>query len=259
MKPKLPRPSLARITNTLVNINMFRRIISRLGILTLSEHIKTIHCLGDSHLRYFMWADKNQIWLNTRFKFFQVPGATAMGMANPNSKTNAMESFVHYISNLDLPEILLFSLGEVDCGFVIWYRAEKYGETVEEQLDRSLNNYFTFVDRVIEMHAPQIIISSVPLPTIQDGQDWGEVANLRREISASLRERTELTFLYNKRLKEFCQENGHEFLDFTSDTLDPGTGLIADSFLEKNPLDHHLNAIATGKLVARKLREKGFS
>ena len=39
----------------------------------------------------------------------------------------------------------------------------------------------------------EIVCISTPLPTIQDGNDWGDIANTRREVTTSQTERTELT------------------------------------------------------------------
>lgn len=87
------------------------------------------HIVGDSHLRGIRRAAERGL-IKRGCVFTQVPGATAVGLRNPNSTTNALETFRAAL----LPRrnvIPVIHLGEVDCGFVIWYRAEKYGESLE--------------------------------------------------------------------------------------------------------------------------------
>jgi hypothetical protein len=42
------------------------------------------------------------------------------------------------------------------------------------------------------------------LPTFQDGQHWGNVANLQNEIQASHHDRTTLTTRFNTPLQSYC-------------------------------------------------------
>ena len=259
MKPKYIRFYPACAINFLMGLEAFRKIVVNLSRIPFREEITTLHCIGDSHLRYFQWVACHHIWYNTRFDFFEVPGATAMGMVNPNSKTNALKLFSEYLKGRDNISHILLSLGEVDCGFVIWYRSQKYGVSVEDQMITSFENYVTFIENTVSTFGARIIIASVPLPTIQDGQDWGEVANLRKEVKSTLKERTELTIRYNDMLRSYCKREGHYFLDYASFTINPETGLIANRFLERNPLDHHLASEAVGPVLAKELKRAGFS
>lgn len=221
--------------------------------------VDTIHCLGDSHTEIFRYIANNYNWQFTRFEYCIVHGASAMGLANPKSRTNALAIFNDYLSMIPKRDSLLFSLGEVDCGFVIWYRAQKYGYSVKEQYDLSLKNYLTFIDYSRERELRRdIIVCSTPLPTIQDEQDWGEVVELRKEVKATLRERTLLTIEYNARLRSHCSEYGYRFLDLEASTLDPITGTISNQFRNSDPFNHHLDEIAISSLIEPYLREYGY-
>jgi hypothetical protein len=153
---------------------------------------------------------------------------------------------------------LLFMLGEVDCGFVIWHRAETRGISPQRELDRSIRNYTRFLERLQEDGRPGILVAAAPPPTILDGQDWGDVANLRREVKASLRDRTALTLEYNARLREWTAANGCVFLDYEREVVDAGTGVIAEAFRNPNPRDHHLAPEAFASVLAEELRGLGF-
>jgi len=207
---------------------------------------------------YFEWIARNNAWLHTELKFCVVQGATAMGLANPHSKTNALPIFAKYIDAQPVNEPLLFCLGEVDCGFVIWYRAAKYGMSISEQFQISLNNYCAFIDEIYQKGHSKIIISSVPLPTILDGQEWGETANLRKEVNATLSERSDLTIEYNERLYSYCVSHGYQFLDISSETLSQQTGVVDEKCRNPNPYDHHLNPKYMSSVIVPKLRYLGY-
>ncbi len=219
---------------------------------------KEIYCLGDSHIRMFAYLQKHHYLRKTSIHCRKVAGASAMGLANPNSKTNALRVFQDYLCKIPKQSTLVFMLGEVDCGFVIWYRAQKYTNPVETQFEQSLENYFQFVQNTEMQGYRNIVLASAPLPTILDGQDWGDIANARREVTATLIERTELTRRYNQRLRLFCDQNAMSFLDFEAETTNSATGLINDRFRHSNPLNHHFSSEAIAPILVQKLATLGF-
>src|SRR5699024_6294695 len=125
---------------------------------------------------------------------------------NPNAKTNAIGRFRTWIADKSRNSIIIMHLGEVDCGFVIWYRASKYGEPVENQLRQSIDAYFEFVDELIADGFQNIIVTGATLPTIADDDQVGEVVMQRSAIEATQSERTELTHVYNSRLKDSADQ-----------------------------------------------------
>lgn len=105
--------------------------------------------LGDSHVRYFRAAANFGLLSPYEVSGLEVGGATAVGMRNPNAKTNALARFRDWVRDKPRDGILVIHLGEVDCGFVIWYRALKYNESIENQVSESINAYFEFVDELV--------------------------------------------------------------------------------------------------------------
>ena len=209
--------------------------------------------LGDSHLGPVQHAHARGWLAPCRVRFVKVGGATAVGLRHPKSKTQALLRYRETLARAPRDTVPVFQLGEVDCGFVIWHRAAKYGESVEEQLEAALSTYAGFLSEVIRMGFGSAIVTSAMLPTIRDGQLSGEVAHLRRSVTASQAERTHLTLAYNRRLAETCAGLGLRFVDFTPDLLDPATGVIADRFRHPDPLDHHLHPDLGGRLWAERL------
>lgn len=213
-----------------------------------------IYVFGDSHAEIFFHMNKIFPDSYLQFDVTSVGGATAQGMVNPNSQTNCLAIFNERISSIrDKNARLFFLLGEVDTGFVIWYRAQKHNESIESQMARSLDNYIAFLKQTRNAGFKNIIAVSAPLPTIKDGQDWGEVANLRKEIKASQKERTDLTLEYNKRLKSICMSEGFGFVDLDKELIDPSAGIIKQKFLNKDPNNHHLDIDEYAAVVFNKI------
>ena len=221
------------------------------------DDVKKILVLSDSHAnQYFVPMYKVQS--DFRFDVCWVTGATAQGAVNPTSKTKALVTFKKKLSkiNPDDYDYVAILLGEVDCGFVIWYRAEKYSISVDEQLNLSVNNLFDFIrDEVLSKFKPnQVIVMGSVLPTIKDDQDWGEVCHLRRSIKATQLERTELTFRYNSILEELSDVHGYNYIDITDEIFDKNTNLVGDEFLHEEKGNHHLSFKKIWKFWLDKLK-----
>lgn len=220
--------------------------------------MNNVYCFGDSHTRVFKYIQTRRMLKQTTLHVTEVMGATCLGMANLNSKTDALRIFQSSISTIPKTEYLLFMLGEVDCGFVIWYRAEKYGMSVDEQLIKSLTHYTEFLKGLQKNGYNQIIVCTPHPPTIKDGLDWGKVAHMRRSVTATQRERTDLTFRFNFALRKFCSETGMYLLDTENDFINPLTQLVNDKYKNRNIRDHHLEGSSIAPIYIQKLHEFGF-
>jgi hypothetical protein len=197
--------------------------------------------LGDSHLDALKFAADLGI-LNVMSSCFSiVPGATVVGLRNPNSLTDAVNIFRTSLLTQPVDSHVIIHLGEVDCGFVIWWRAKKYGESVEKQFQESIDAYSQFLDEVLEKGFVRLCIAGASLPTIRDGVDLSDVANKRAEISVSIQQRTELTLRYNDALNELANKLGISYFDITDAVLDRSSNLVHDFFLSPESSDHHLD------------------
>ena len=119
-----------------------------------------IHCLGDSHLAVFEYINKERLLKKTAFEFCIVHGATAMGIPNPASKTQAGPIFENYLKKVSKKHYILTCLGEVDCGFVIWYRSKKYDDPTEKQFELAVGNYTNFLNGMLNEGRKRIIVCS---------------------------------------------------------------------------------------------------
>jgi hypothetical protein len=206
---------------------------------------------GDSHVRVFSHPISRLRFPNLRFHVTSVVGATASGLENPNSKTQAYATFQKSLEQETgnrRPAIV--SLGEVDTGFVIWYRAAKFQTSVDEMLEQAVDRYGRLI-REIAASRPTLVLST-PLPTIADGTTWGDVANARREVQVPQTERTRLTIEFNRRMAELARTCGADALNLDSDSL-AENGLVQPSLLHPNPSNHHYDPLAYCDLIQRHL------
>ncbi len=203
--------------------------------------------LGDSHVSIFNNKHFRRYYLNV----ISVPGATVSGLENPHSKTQAFPVFMRNIKS-SKAKVIIIMIGEVDTGFVIWHRAEKYNESVNKMLNIAIINYQNFLMKLSNLDYTIICIST-PLPTIKDRQNWGgEVANARKSIQATQLERTELTLTFNKMIGDFCTKKGVKFISFDQESLGDN-GLVSEKLLHKLSTDHHYDADCYANMIGQKL------
>ncbi|MGB4499268.1 MAG: SGNH/GDSL hydrolase family protein [Methylococcaceae bacterium] len=205
--------------------------------------------LGDSHSPVFAHSTFKKAFLNLSFEVVTVIGATASGLENPNSTTQAYPIFRNAAENSTAQKVIVM-LGEVDTGFVIWYRAQKYQESVTAMMNKAIKCYANFL---LELQAKfDVICISTPLPTIEDGNDWGEIANARREVTASQVERTTLTLEFNRAMQNFSEQNGICYVMLDLESLGKN-GVVKTELRNHDPSNHHYDADAYANLLIQKL------
>lgn len=201
--------------------------------------------LGDSHASVFSSEKITALLPGYSFEVTSVGGATVSGLQNPNAVTQAMPQFMSALEKTTATTVIVM-LGEVDTGFVIWYRAQKYGTPISQMLQLAIANYQKLLKDIALTH--QVICISTPLPTIRDGMDWGEVANLRKEVRASLADRTLLTKKFNDLMERFCISEGISYLNFDNLSTDD-SGNIKESLRNSDPGDHHYDSTAHALMI----------
>jgi len=215
---------------------------------------KKILVLGDSHALVFNSKFVKLLFGKGRFTVVSVNGATVSGLENPNSKTNASQIFFNAFTANPDAQTVIFLLGEVDTGFVIWYRAQKYNANVDDMLEMALKNYNLLLTNP-DLKNKQVIVISSPLPTIYDDNNWGEISNLRKEVKADLKQRTGLALKFNSRMKKIVEDNNQIFIDLDSLSLS-NTGAGAKKILRNlNKSDHHYNKLIYALMLKMKLRK----
>jgi len=208
----------------------------RRTILRLPLPLATLHVFGDSHARAYNQIVKRRM-LRTHLDVTYVEGATAMGITNPNSRTNALPIFRAIIRRLPSGRPLLFALGEVDCGFLVWTRGDPMAA-----MHLAVDRYLEFVG---ECRDRRVLVSEVVPPTVAGPTEL-------RPLDVSLRDRIELTRAFNERLARDAPAAGVEYLAIG---LTDEAGAVLPGL---QGTDHHLGPTYID-VLARALRRAGFS
>lgn len=206
--------------------------------------------IGDSHANVFRSRKLKSCFPRHFFNIIVIGGATVSGLKNPNSRTQALPIFLNSLKNSKAATTIVL-LGEVDTGFVIWYRAEKYKTPVAVMFDQAIENYKNLIMEISKK--TRVICISTPLPTIGDENALGDVANARKEVKATQRQRTELTIEFNKQMKEFCEGNGFTYLSFDQESIGEN-GLVNPWLLNSDPKDHHYDWQKYADMIVNKLK-----
>ena len=74
-----------------------------------------------------------------------------------------------------------------------------------------------------------------------------------------MKSRTDLTLSFNHSLQQIAIDHELFFLNLDKDILDKSSGTIDSTFLNTNPLDHHLNPKALSKVVYPQLNRFLFN
>ena len=219
--------------------------------------LRVLHCIGDSHTLVFRDMQKRRLLKQTLIDVTPVFGATALGLNNPNSRTDALKIFTARVAGLAERRSIVFLLGEVDCGYLIWYRSQKSHESVEAIFDRSFSTYTQFLESVAAQ-GHSVIVCAIPLPTISNLADWNGLDNARSEITVSLQDRTAMTMAYNQQLRTWCGERTLAMIETDDALLDPDTQVVRATYLNEDSLNHHLADEPYGRLLSMRLRELGY-
>lgn len=249
-----PKPPISRR----IGMRWNKTYVAAMALLVraLPKAHRPIFCMGDSHVPVWNYVDMYAGAMLPHFVPFVVRGATALGLANPNSKTNALNEYRAMLARLPRSSKVLFNLGEVDCGFLIWLIAGRENQSVDVVFERALSSYTSFLEQTAAQGF-RVTVSSAPMPTIGDGEPVGEVAKLRAGVRATQAQRTEMTRRWNAALKHYCQTHQMSFIDTDKFLLDAQTGLIRAVFKHSNPGDHHLDAHSYAAALLLAIAEAG--
>jgi hypothetical protein len=211
---------------------------------------RKILVLGDSHCGGLEYCFDHGLlaphWLNCEI----VGGATAYGLRNDHSATQAWQKFgraLHRFSDFDVVMILL---GECDCSYALWKKAERLGVSPDSLIECSMDGIRRLVLKIQNAPASnvsKIILAGALLPTIDDLAAPNQDNVQRREINASQAERTFLVLAYNEKLQQMAAALNIPYFDLTPQIMNANTGLIDQRFVGRTE-DHHVSFPASAHL-----------
>lgn len=225
---KLPQEIIDRL-----NQPDIKELRKKLGFIDTTK----ITVLGDSHSLVFKHYHEDKYLFNVGV----VHGATARGAINPNTKTNSLAIYKEMLEKEKSDKIAIM-LGEVDCGYLIWYKNKFDGLSVESQLEESLFKLSEFIKLHVKKYyqSEDIILIASPPPTIEDNTDKKFLAGARSSVDTPLEKRMKLTLEYNKRLKAIATREGYKYIDIMDKVTE--NFKVKPIYRSNNPHDHHLNS-----------------
>jgi len=113
-------------------------------------------------------------------------------------------------------------------------------------MDKAIASYSRFLSELNRNF--EVVCISTPLPTIQDGNDWGDIANARREVTASQAERTALTLEFNRIMQTYCTQNGIRYIMLDDLSLGDG-GIVKAELLNSDCNNHHYDSEQYSRLL----------
>lgn len=216
----------------------------RLRCAVLGGH--RILVLADSHAGVFEYAFDHNLLAPHLLNCEIVAGATAGGLNNDYSVTAAFAKFQAALRRFATYDVVVIMLGEVDCSFALWHRAEQRGETAFEQIPRAIQGIERLLDWGMQQHAQcHFVLAGGILPTIRDDQIDQQEHELRRSVRATQRERSDLVRAFNQALADLATRRGLPYIDITAQTIDPERGVLRDEFLVQEMVDHHQSQAMT--------------
>lgn len=212
--------------------------------------------LGDSHAGVFEYIFDHDLWPPHLINCDIVGGATAYGLTNDNSVTRAFPKFQQALKRFPDYGTVLIMLGEVDCSFALWHRANQRGESAAAQIPRAVQGVVRLLDWLAqEGKKRRVVLVGAILPTIKDHQVHLQEFELRRQVKATQRERSDLVLAFNHALQRLAADRGLDYIDITAATLDPALGVVRDEFLVAVGVDHHQSQARTAGLWVTALRQ----
>ena len=211
--------------------------------------------LADSHAGVFEYAFDHDLLVPHLLNCEIVGGATAGGLNNDHSVTAAFAKFQTALRRFATYDVVVIMLGEVDCSFALWHRAQQRGETAFQQIPRAMQGIERLLDWGMQQHAQcHFVLAGGILPTIRDDQIDQQYYELRRSIRATQRERSDLVRAFNQALADLAARRGLPYIDITAQTIDPERGVLRDEFLVQDMVDHHQSQAMTAALWVEELK-----
>jgi len=200
-------------------------------------------CLGDSHIRVF----ENPLFklLPQKFTTCYVPGATAYGIENINSQTQAYHKFLLTLNQYNYNKIIV-TLGEVDASYTLWLLAKKHNKPIEELLNIAITRYINFLKHLLSYG--KVYIIGAPLPTVQDTAICDDsISGIRKTISVPMQDKIAINQQFNHQIEQWSQQQKDiVFIDTSSYIYHKKVKKI---FLPRNPCDHHYHKYSFALLL----------
>jgi lysophospholipase L1-like esterase len=187
-----------------------------------------VHVIGDSHVRPFVF--------KSPFLVHHISQATAYNLTKDNSFSQSKKYLNSFLPRIDRErDVLLLIFGEIDARVHIYlqYRKNDGKISIEKIIDATVEKYGETIRRLRD-DGFAVCVHGIP-PAARKRF----VSNL--PFLGTPEQRGEISSMFNKKLGEFCQQNGIPYIDVQSVSADEN-GFIKKQYVAD---EVHLN----GKIV----------
>ncbi len=174
-----------------------------------------IHVFGDSHSLLF----QHEI-----FRIHHVGPATAFKLSSPTSTTKASQKIYTTLrkNSVNKKSLSLFVFGEIDCRIHINKASKKEHISLEQAITNTVESYGNFLREINKAFPDTTIMVLNVLPA-------GEEKNIfKTNYYPSRKLHLQIVKKFNKRLQEFCLENGFIFISVFTELLDENENRIKE-------------------------------
>jgi hypothetical protein len=213
---------------------------------------RNILALGDSHLRVCKHPVLKLMLPHARIRTTLVPGASAIGILNLKSQTNARQIFLNAVAARK-HDFILTNLGEVDACIAIWKVAVQSNESRDAIFERAIANYTSFLSELKQ--SATVIVISATLPTLKHYHNHKNmVHNVRASMEIDWRDRAQMTKDFNARIADWCHAQGILHLDSARAAVG-NNGFVRRSWRGLLDRDHHYARLPYAFWLAQQLKE----
>jgi lysophospholipase L1-like esterase len=172
--------------------------------------------------------------------------ATAYNLCSHSSTTKSNEKLFSTLKKINKKrDIVVLAFGEIDCRLHIYNQYMKHEKktSIENLIFNTIENYGKVIQE-IKKAGYSFFVYGIP-PASRDENMYN------CPFYASKDMRVHISRLFNRKLKEFCEDKNYIYIEFQSKFEDE-SGLISEIFSEDTI---HLNMKA-GALIAEEIRAK---
>ena len=196
-----------------------------------------IHMIGDSHVKMFR--------RNRLFIVHHLGAATAHNLGNPKSTTNSNRKLFNIIAGIGRKDIVVLAFGEIDCRLHIYYQYKKNEErrALTELIDDTISNYGRVLEKLREAGVNLLVYGVPPATKVRDEH--------RYPFYAPPEIHSRINRMFNEKLREFCEENGYEYIDVHSRFSDESGFMLREYAADEIHLNGKAVDFVKGELSER--------
>ena len=237
------------------HIEYYTTILARRkeGYIKTNENAISILLLGDSHAEAISGYTGEDFYVDR----FTCHGSTARACLRSDSKTKAFRIFKYGIENTNSDAVVI-SLGEVDCGYVIWLKHQTSGIPINDLFNESISNFMDLIKLHIfqKFNPNKTFVMTIPPAFIVTNTDNRFLGGERSLVDPTLEERKSLIKKWNQRIVEESKKLKFNVLDINDKIINKSNGEIIAKYKTPNEFNHHLWPYTTAPLFIDEIRNK---